>query len=99
MSTVGFLLLLGVVVAACLVGLVVMTSLIYGEIGAFVQARRGFPSDVVCPRSGHTTRVRIGRAGGGLGLRVLSCERFPDDTLRCQAECFPALARDTASAG
>lgn len=88
MSSVIFAIMLVSVLAAGLLGLLLVCALVVRYVQEFAAARRGVSTEVRCPRTGQLVTVRIGRRGSAPGLHVLSCDRFPNDTLRCNAECF-----------
>ncbi len=88
MSDVIFAIMLVSVLAAGVLGLLLVGALVVRYVQHFAAARRGVSTEVRCPRNGQLVTVRIGRRGSAPGLHVLSCERFPDNTLRCEAECF-----------
>jgi hypothetical protein len=43
---------------------------------------------VTCPRTREETYIQIAPAeASGIGLTVLSCDRFPDGNLSCDQDC------------
>ncbi len=93
MSTASFVMLISLVVLVGVMGLLLLGSMLYAEVRRLTRAYRGVPSQVQCPRTGTTALVRIGQDGSSPFLEVLSCSRFPDQPVRCQAECFPSLSQ------
>ena len=90
MTVVEFL-AFGVVLVTLLVGVAAVGSLAFAHFQQFFRLRRGVLTEVRCPRDEQETRVRIGIPEGENHLRVIWCERQPDDGPRCEMKCFPLL--------
>ncbi|HZI22774.1 MAG TPA: hypothetical protein VFD76_09650 [Gemmatimonadales bacterium] len=49
----------------------------------------GVSVGVLCPVSGGTALVQVAISVAQPACVVLACDRFPDQVLRCDGECFP----------
>ena len=49
----------------------------------------GVPVNALCPVLGGSAVVHVATSVAHPALVVLSCDRFPDEELRCDRACFP----------
>ena len=83
-----------IVVALTLVaGAVAVGSLAYDHARDVLRMSRGMATEVWCPHYQQHTLARVGMAENGHYLMVLTCERQTSGVIRCDAACFPAIAK------
>jgi hypothetical protein len=89
MATLGFLLILAVLVAIIVGGARSVLRIAPGEADPSGRVA-GIPARVLCPIVGDVAKVRLGPDPADGRLVVIWCERFGEAPLRCDRSCFGA---------
>ncbi len=98
MASVGYLVLVGLVVAA-FVGALLVLLVVRERRAARAATPRGEPARVLCPILDRVTRVRLAPRAADGRPGVVWCERFGDSPLRCDRSCFGATIAESLADG
>lgn len=96
MSTATFYVMMIVLGATFVLGALLLLGLILGSLRTIVAKMRWGSIQVLCPRSGQVTRIRVGRdfTGERPPFFVTQCERFGLGDLTCDQECICTKAKE-----
>ncbi len=93
MSTATFYLMMTILAATFVLGLILILSLLFGELRAGLRSLRGVATEILCPLSGKPTAVRLSVDVSGRKPKFLvtRCERFGNSEVRCECPCVAEL--------